>query len=237
MGEGMERRADGNLYFNGEKVKSISTFGGDKVFEQRTDREYGVDYQDEIDESIEDENEVDDDDAELFNNEEEEINLNSLGEIKKVEEVKRIEPIKSISNVLGVQEIKNLQEIRPRLAERFIKEEKLKNIINEYNMGRQESDEFASEVADEIATIDDKIDLLRKEIDVLESTKQELIDKNSGLSIDEAAETEETEDASLGGLDSLGDIKSVTPIKSIEEVKSIQPVKSIKAMITNDHLQ
>merc|ERR1711936_697856 len=241
--EGMERRADGNLYFNGEKVKSISTFGGDKVFEQRTDREYGVDYQDEID----------DDDAELFNNEEEditqkldyndqseeEINLNSLGEIKKVEEVKRIEPIKSISNVLGLQEIKNLQEIRPRLAERFIKEEKLKNIINEYKMGRQESDEFASEpanefpseVADEIATIDDKIDLLRKEIDVLESTKQELIDRNSGLSIDEAAETEETEDASLGGLDSLGDIKSVTPIKSIEEVKSIQPVKSIKEVV------
>ena len=96
-------------------MKSISTFGGDKVFEQRTDREYGVDYQDEIDESVEDENEVDDDDAELFNNEEEditqkldyndqseeEIKLNSLGEIKKVEEVKRIEPIKSISNVLS----------------------------------------------------------------------------------------------------------------------------------------
>ena len=174
-------------------MKSISTFGGDKVFEQRTDREYGVDYQDEIDESVEDENEVDDDDAELFNNEEEditqkldyndqseeEIKLNSLGEIKKVEEVKRIEPIKSISNVLGLQEIKNLQEIKPRLAEKFIKEEKLKNIINEYNMGRQESDEFASEpanefpseVADEIATIDDKIDLLRKEIDVLGNIK------------------------------------------------------------------
>merc|ERR1711910_290942 len=43
--EGMVKRADGKLYFHGEKVKSVSTFGGDKVFEQPEETEYGSDYE------------------------------------------------------------------------------------------------------------------------------------------------------------------------------------------------
>ena len=51
---------DGKLYFHGEKVKSVSTFGGDKVFEQSKETEHGLDYEAEsFEESVEEDTSLD----------------------------------------------------------------------------------------------------------------------------------------------------------------------------------
>ena len=127
---------DGKLYFNGEKVKSVSTFGGDKVFEQSKETEFGSDYESEPSEAIN--------------------KLEHLGHITNIEKIKEITPITNIEEVLGIKEIKNIQEIRPELAETFIKEENLENIIDQFSLRSEEN-----------KIIDEEIEILQKEIDVL----------------------------------------------------------------------
>ena len=137
---------DGSLYFNGEKVKSISTFGGDKVFEQsKATEETGEDYQAELNGSDYES------DPEVLSEA-----LDSLGDITKIEEIKQMTPIKSIKEVLGIQEIKNIEEINPDLAEKFIIDENLENIIDKFSLRSEEN-----------KIIDEEIEILKKEIDVL----------------------------------------------------------------------
>ena len=158
---------DGKLYFNGEKVKSISTFGGEKVFEEDRNREFGVDYNAEGDEEIEIvdnenfevENKIGHDGGEMETFE----NDTKKNELFKMADVKKIEPIQSIYQVVGMQEIKNLYEIKPEVAEKFIKEENLKNTVEEFHLKEQDT----VELADEIKVIDVKIEKLQKEIVVL----------------------------------------------------------------------
>ena len=162
---------DGNLYFNGEKVKSISTFGGEKVFQEEKDREFGVDYNAEGDEEIVQNKSVE---------EENEIEIDG-GDVTKIEEIKKLGPIQSISRVLGMQEIKNIHEIKPDVAENFIKKEKLENIVDDFHLNEQDTGEVADEieiinekieqdsdyVTDEVEVIDEKIDELKKQIAIL----------------------------------------------------------------------
>ena len=118
----------------------MSTFGGDKVFEQPEETEYGSDY------------ETDPSDEEVtFDNK-----LESLGDITKIEKIKQMTPIKNIQEVLGIQEIKNIEEIRPDLAEKFIQEENLENIIDQFALRSEEN-----------KIIDEEIEILQKQIDVL----------------------------------------------------------------------
>ena len=161
---------DGNLYFNGEKVKSISTFGGGKVFKEDKNREFGVDYDAEGDEeieivdneNIEAENRVGHDEGDLESTEIETFeNDMKKNELFKMEDVKKIEP--SIYQVVGMQEIKDLYEIKPEVAEKFIKEETLKNTVEEFHLKEQDT----VKVANEIEVIDVKIEKLQKEIVVL----------------------------------------------------------------------
>ena len=65
-------------------------------------------------------------------------------------------PIKSIKEVLGIQEIKNIEEINPDLAEQFIIDENLENIIDKFSLRSEEN-----------KIIDEEIEILKKEIDVL----------------------------------------------------------------------
>ena len=65
-------------------------------------------------------------------------------------------PINSIKEVLGIQEIKNIEEITPDLAEKFIKEENLENIIDQFSLRSEEN-----------KVIDEEIEILQKQIDVL----------------------------------------------------------------------
>ena len=65
-------------------------------------------------------------------------------------------PINSIKEVLGIQEIKNIEEIKPDLAEKFIKEENLGNIIDQFSLRSEEN-----------KVIDEEIEILQKQIDVL----------------------------------------------------------------------
>merc|ERR1740129_642606 len=78
--EGMEERADGKLYFNGERVKSVSTLGGDKIFDQS---EAGSDYETDQSEAISEEDKLDD-------------KLEGLGDITNMEEIKKMTSIKNI---------------------------------------------------------------------------------------------------------------------------------------------
>ena len=57
---------------------------------------------------------------------------------------------------MGIQEIKNIEEINPDLAEQFIEDESLVNIIDEFSL-RSEEDKV----------IDEEIEILEKEIEVL----------------------------------------------------------------------
>ena len=121
----------------------MSTFGGDKVFEQPEETEYGSDYEaDPSDASNE---------KDRFDNK-----LESLGDITNIEKIKQMTPIKNIQEVLGIQEIKNIEEIRPDLAEKFIQEENLENIIDQFALRSEEN-----------KIIDEEIEILQKQIDVL----------------------------------------------------------------------
>ena len=64
---------------------------------------------------------------------------------------------------MGRQEIKDLYEIKPEVAEKFIKEETLKNTVEEFHLKEQDT----VKVANEIEVIDVKIEKLQKEIVVL----------------------------------------------------------------------
>merc|ERR1712156_1153498 len=209
---GMQKRADGKLYFNGERVKSVSTIGGDKVFEQSKEvEEYGSDYGNALSEdSMEDSREA------LREK------LNSLGDITKIEKIKKMLPIKSIQNVIGVKEIKNIEEIHPEVAEKFIKEENLENIVDEFTLEENEA-------------IDREIDNLQKEIDVLERVKEKHNKKQESSTESSSEETVEDSDEDPEDYESsengIGKVVDVKPIKTIEEVKSTQAVKSIKPVV------
>ena len=73
-----------------------------------------------------------------------------------IEKIKQMTPINSIKEVLGIQEIKNIEEITPDLAEKFIKEENLENIIDQFSLRSEEN-----------KVIDEEIEILQKQIDVL----------------------------------------------------------------------
>jgi len=207
--EGMEKRADGKLYFHGEKVKSVSTFGGDKVFEQPEETEYGSDYETDPSDAS---NEKD-----TFDNK-----LESLGDITNIEKIKQMTPIKNIQEVLGIQEIKNIEEIRPDLAEKFIQEENLENIIDQFALRSEENE-----------IIDEEIEILQKQIDVLASVKQ-LHNKQKEAPIEIGKERDSVMDygeSSEEIEDDIGKVVDVQPIKSLENIKSIQPIKSIKPVV------
>ena len=121
----------------------MSTFGGEQVFKQSEETEYGSDYETDPSDAS---NEKD-----IFDNK-----LESLGDITNIEKIKQMTPIKNIQEVLGIQEIKNIEEIRPDLAENFIKEENLENIIDQFALRSEEN-----------KIIDEEIEILQKEIDVL----------------------------------------------------------------------
>ena len=65
-------------------------------------------------------------------------------------------PIKNIQEVLGIQEIKNIEEISADLAEQFIKDENLENIIDQFSLRSEEN-----------KIIDEEIENLHNQIDVL----------------------------------------------------------------------
>ena len=147
--------ADG-LYFNGEKVKSI------------TDVETGI-------KEYDDYSVVDHDTPSLSLE-----NIKNVEEVAHMKEIKKLLPVKNIQKVKNIHEIKNIQKIKEDVAENFIQSEGLfnqlqdiKDLVDEetkIHMEELEQIIAKEEAVEEI--IDEGIEAEEKKIEVLEEVKQ-----------------------------------------------------------------
>ena len=150
---GMEHKANG-WYFNGEKVKSVN--GESPPVEPGVDeyQEYGEQYSD--DEYV---NEIIDEDADAFGDYppdpplgpgqrvivdpprvpyepdphrmavEREFPGANIQKIKKMEAIKKMLPVKNMQEIINIDEVKHIEEIDDDVADKFIDDESLVNVI------------------------------------------------------------------------------------------------------------
>ena len=144
---GMEHKANG-WYFNGEKVKSVN--GESPPPEPGVDeyQEYGEQYSD--DEFPSDEMMIDPDldyeplppelhtDPHGFNSPsadphrravEQEFPGANIQKIKMMEAIKKMLPVKNMQEIINIDEVKNIEEIDDEVADKFIDDESLVNVI------------------------------------------------------------------------------------------------------------
>merc|ERR1712050_88598 len=205
---GMEKK-DGELYFNGEKVKSISGPSLPTVWDET--EKYSEDP--EIIEDVLGPAKI--------------TPVKKLSKIHNIQEILKKLNVKSIKNVKSVKAVKNIEEINASVAREFIEKHGLRNIVN----GDQELEKIADEIETEDiieATIQKGISKEKSKLDTLEKVKEIHAEKKKGK-IDEYEKLKEIIENNLNAeVSKITAVKSISPVKSIEEVKSIKPVTTIK---------
>ena len=122
--DGLEQREDGSLWFNGERVKSITGLDGEKEGKEvyKDGGGGGGDSPDEAEVAGDDDMDVGKMEAATglkgIKNMEE---VKSLDEVKSIQEVSKISPVKSIQEIKNIQEVKRIHEIPEDIARAFIK--------------------------------------------------------------------------------------------------------------------
>ena len=228
--DGMEMR-DGVLYYNGEEVNDISEVGGsDESVESGEPGDYELSppsrygyrrYNDDI-----------------LDNVEEVTPIKSIQELKSIQEIKKMLPVKSIQEIKSIKEIESIEEIKDKLARSFIRNNGLKNLINNeggvsggYHTNDNQPVETQSLLHVERRLIKDskqcqlmkeKVAKKQQEIDIME----EIEDQHCQAAQNELQEYRTLKEKIEAALNSK--VESIEPIKSIEEVKSITPIKNIE---------
>ena len=154
---GMEHKANG-WYFNGEKVKSVNGESPPPEPGVDEYQEYGEQYSDgELDDVIDDHldedafKQIDDDDfahTRLTSDEyfsgpllgpafedphrravEQEFPGANIQKIKKMEAIKKMLPVNNMQEIINIDEVKHIEEIDDDVADKFIDDESLVNVI------------------------------------------------------------------------------------------------------------
>merc|ERR1711970_1467490 len=216
---GMEIDHD-ELYFKGEKVKSINGFPSDNKEESEESEEA------EPVESVESE------EPEwvpsrrypkhryghdILNN------VKSVTPIKNIQEITKMLPVKSIEEIKSIKEIESIEEIKDKLARNFIRNHGLKNLINDEghypNMEQPvETDDLYQlrrqmmKDSKQCQLLKEKVAKKQQEIDILE----EIEDQHCEAAQNELEEYRTLKEKIEAALNSK--VASIEPIKSIEEV-------------------
>merc|ERR1719250_19726 len=242
---GMEIDHD-DLYFKGQKVKSINGFGGNtkeepdlpeesietpELFKPFSEEEGEPgSYRDYRRKKIPrgyGKNRYDNDILD---------NVKSVTPIKNIQELKSIQEIKSMLPVKSIQEIESIEEIKDKVARSFIRNHGLKNLINDEGWDPEEYNRFPNNP--------DTTDLDNLRVQITKDTKQceylkervekklqevaimeEIEDKHCQAAKEETKEYKTLKEKIEAALD--GTVASIEPIKNIEEVKSITSIKNI----------
>merc|ERR1719430_1724904 len=240
--DGMEMR-DGVLYYNGEEVNDISEVGGsDESVESGEPGDYELSppsrygYRRDTDD--------------ILDNVEEVTPIKSIQELKSIQEIKKMLPVKSIQEIKSIKEIESIEEIKDKLARSFIRNNGLKNLINNeggvsggYHTNDNQPVETQSLLYVERRLIKDskqcqlmkeKVAKKQQEIDIMEeiedqhcqAAQNELQEYRTLKEKIEAALNSKVE--SIEPIESIEEVKSITPIKNIEEIESMTSVESIQ---------
>ena len=120
--DGLEQREDGSLWFNGERVKSITGLDGEKEGKEVYKDGGGGGAPDEAEVAGGGGMDVEKMEAATglkgIKNMEE---VKSLDEVKSIQEVSKVSPVKSIQEIKNIQEVKRIHEIPEDIARAFIK--------------------------------------------------------------------------------------------------------------------
>merc|ERR1719309_836782 len=228
--DGMEMR-DGVLYYNGEEVNDISEVdGSDESVESGEPGDYEL--------SPPSRYGYGRDTDDILDNVEEVTPIKSIQELKSIQEIKKMLPVKSIQEIKSIKEIESIEEIKVKLARSFIRNNGLKNLINNeggvsggYHTNDNQPVETQSLLYVERRLIKDskqcqlmkeKVAKKQQEIDIME----EIEDQHCQAAQNELQEYRTLKEKIEAALNSK--VKSIEPIESIEEVKSITPIKNIE---------
>jgi len=236
---GMEIDHD-DLYFKGEKVKSINGFPSDNKEESEESEEP------EPVESVE--SEVPEwvpsrrypkhrYGHDILNNVKSVTPIKNIQELKSIQEITKMLPVKSIEEIKSIKEIESIEEIKDKLARSFIRNHGLKNLIDEGGLsGEYNSYDGPSAITDDLANLreemikdSNKCEILKEKIEKKQqeiAIMEEIEDQHCQAAQDELEEYRTLKEKIEAALNSK--VESIEPIKSIEEVKSITPIKNIE---------
>merc|ERR1719250_293043 len=143
---GMEIDHD-DLYFKGQKVKSINGFGGDTKEEPDLPEE-SIETPELFKPFSEEEGEPGSYrdyrrkkiprgygkyryDNDILDNVKSVTPIKNIQELKSIQEIKSMLPVKSIQEIKSIKEIESIEEIKDKVARSFIRNHGLKNLIND----------------------------------------------------------------------------------------------------------
>ena len=248
---GMEIDHD-DLYFKGQKVKSINGFGGDTKEEPDLPEE-SIETPELFKAFSEEEGEPGSYrdyrrkkiprgygkyryDNDILDNVKSVTPIKNIQELKSIQEIKSMLPVKSIQEIKSIKEIESIEEIKDKVARSFIRNHGLKNLINDEGWDPEEYKRFPNNP--------DTTDLDNLRVQITKDTKQceflkekvekrlqevaimeEIEDKHCQAAKEETKEYKTLKEKIEAALD--GTVASIEPIKNIEEVKSITPIKNI----------
>merc|ERR1711970_1559990 len=249
---GMEIDHD-DLYFKGEKVKSINGFPSDNKEESEDSEE------------PEPVDSVESEEPEwvpsrrypkhryghdILNNVKSVTPIKNIQELKSIQEITKMLPVKSIQEIKSIKEIESIEEIKDKLARSFIRNHGLKNLINDeggVSGGYYTNDNQPDEPEDlaqlrrqiikdskQCQILKEKVAKKQQEIDIMEeiedqhcqAAQNELQEYRTLKEKIEAALNSKVE--SIEPIESIDEVKSITPIKNIEEIESMTSVESIQ---------
>jgi len=226
---GMEEKPDG-FYFKGEKVKSITPIG-DKG-------EPGVARSLEVKKYGSKKNDQD--------------KLKELGDIESIDEIVDMLPIESMKEIKSLKEVLSMEEIDEDIAEEFIKEHGLSNLVAE-SQGHsdtplekklkgaiQKDTEIEEVIENEIQAGEAKIEALEEKEEKIDSMLESVIEKEE-IKLDELQNKKKYVTKEKGLLENKlkevaneverilnKNVSSVKGVKNIQKIKSMKPVKSIQ---------
>jgi len=227
--DGMEVSDSGELYFHGEKVKSIQGMGGEKYTGHERKKRPKYDGNDDLPFDMDDIKKV--------------TPIKNIEQIKSMEEVLKMTPLKDVKEIKSIRAIKSIEEIKEEIARQFIREHGLRNLL-EGGASTYENEEVrVTDKWNKCDRIDRAIVRFTKKLDRFDEMKDELNCGESGPRVGagrlgggggggvfpgQSMDNIRKSAKSVKPIKSIEEIKSMQPIESIEEVKSIQPIKSIE---------